>query len=142
MNPGDPSAPGSAGVFEMTMYRRRGSKVLFAPEPFAGAHPTVRRPAHVARMLALAHHVESAIERGLFPDRAAVARKLGLTRARITQLLNLLLLAPELQQCVLSLEAVDGVEPMSERAVRSVASALSWTEQKAAWTRLIEASKS
>lgn len=66
-------------------------------------------------------------------DRAAVARKLGLTRARVTQLLDLLLLAPDLQQPVLGLEAVDGAEPMSERALRAVAHAGSWGEQREAW---------
>ena len=96
------------------------------PEP-------VRRPAKVARMLALAHHLQSAIDRGLVADRAAVARKLGLTRARVTQLLDLLLLAPDLQQAVLGLEAVDGAEPMSERALRAVAHAGSWVEHRGAW---------
>jgi hypothetical protein len=48
-------------------------------------------------MLALAHHSQGAIDRGLVADRAAVARKLGLTRVRVTQLFDLLLLAPDLQ---------------------------------------------
>jgi hypothetical protein len=96
------------------------------PEP-------VRRPAKVARMLALAHHLQGAIDRGLVADRAAVARKLGLTRARVTHLLDLLLLAPDLQQALLGLEAVDGAEPMSERALRAVAHAGSWVAQRGAW---------
>jgi hypothetical protein len=82
-------------------------------------------------MLALAHHIQNAIDRGVVADRAAVARKLGFTRARITQLLDLLLLAPDIQAHVLELEAVDGVEPMSERALRAVAHAGSWVEQSA-----------
>lgn len=90
----------------------------------------VRRPAKVARVLALAHHLQSAIDRGLAADRAAVARKLGLTRARVTQLLALLLLAPDLQLAVVTLEAVDGAEPMSERALSTVAHAGSWVEQR------------
>ena len=53
------------------------------PEP-------VRRPAKVARQLALAHHLQAAIERGFVADQAALARKLGLTRARVTQLFDLL----------------------------------------------------
>ena len=61
--------------------------------------------------------MRSAIDRGLVADRAAVARKVGLTRARVTQLLDLLMLAPDLQQAVLALEAVDGAEPMSERTL-------------------------
>ncbi len=93
----------------------------------------VRRPAKVARMLALAHHLQDAIDRGAVADRAAVAAKLRLTRARLTQLLDLLLLAPDLQAVVLSMEAVDGVEPVSERALRTVAHAGTWAEQREAW---------
>jgi hypothetical protein len=87
-------------------------------------------------MLALAHHLQNAIDRGLVADRAAVARKLGLTRARATQLLDLLLLAPDLQEAVLALEAVDGVEPMAERSLRAVAHAGAWGEQRVAWAKL------
>ena len=53
--------------------------------------------------------------------------------ARVTQLLDLLLLAPDLQLAVLALEAVDGAEPMSERTLRAVAHAGSWVEQRVAW---------
>jgi len=84
-------------------------------------------------MLALAHHLQRAIDQGLVADRAEVARKLGLTRARVTQLLDLLLLAPDLQSAVLAVEAVDGAERMSERTLRAVAHAGTWAEQRAAW---------
>jgi len=84
-------------------------------------------------MLALAHHLNTAIERGVVADQAAVARKLGLTRARITQLLDLTLLAPDLQLQVLELEAVDGVEPLAERQLRAVMAAGTWPQQRAAW---------
>lgn len=86
-------------------------------------------------MLATPHHLQSAIDCGPVADRAAVARKLGLTRARVTRLLDPLLLAPDLQQAVLALEAVDGAEPISERALRAVAHLGSGVGQREAWTR-------
>jgi hypothetical protein len=48
-----------------------------APGGAGGAPPPapVHRPSHVARMLALAHHLQCAIARGLVPDRAEVARR-------------------------------------------------------------------
>jgi hypothetical protein len=58
-----------------------------------------------------------------------VACRLGLTRARATQLLDLLLLAPDLQAAVLEFKAVNGAEPVSERALRAVAHAGRWREQ-------------
>jgi len=86
-------------------------------------------------MLALAHHLQGAIDQGLIADRAAVTRKLELTRARITQLLDLLMLTPDLQVAVLALEAVDGAEPMAERSLGTVAHAGSWADQRAAGPR-------
>ena len=106
---------------------RKGHEKRFAETPVAPA--PVSRPARVALMLALAH-IQQAIDRGAVQDRAEVAWRLGLTRARVTQLLDLTLLAPEIQEQILFAESVDGIEPMSERAVRRVTSARSWTEQR------------
>jgi superfamily II DNA or RNA helicase len=106
------------------------------PTPPPDKPEPVRRPAKVARQLALAHHLQAAIERGLVADQAALARKLGLTRARVTQLFDLLMLAADLQEQVLALEAVDGAEPMAERTLRAVARAGTWAEQRAAWTTI------
>ena len=94
----------------------------------------VRRPAKVARMLALAHHIQWAIDRGEVPDAATVARRLGLTRARVSQLLGLCFLAPSIQEEILALEAVDGAEPMAERVLRQMAREVVWDGQRRAST--------
>lgn len=119
-------------VIERPLFRHKSRSVTLAETPPPKPEP-VRRPAKVAQQLALAHHLQAAIDRGAIADRADVARKLGLTRARVTQLLDLLLLAPDLQAAVLALEAVDGAEPMAERTLRAVAHAGTWAEQRAAW---------
>lgn len=121
-----------ARVLVAPLVRERGLAVAFT-DAIPAPHPVVRRPAKVARILALAHHIQRAIDSGAVADRAAVARKLGLTRARVTQLLDLLLLAPEIQDSVLHAEAVDGAEPFTERTLRPIALAVSWTEQRETW---------
>ncbi len=65
---------------------QRGHGKRFVQEPPPGP---VHRPARVAVMLALAHKIQDAIDRGTVRDRAEVARRLGFTRARITHLLDL-----------------------------------------------------
>ncbi len=123
-------------VIPSGLFRARARRVSFSAKPAPEAPPPpepVRRPAKVARMLALAHHLQRAIDRGDVPDAATVARRLGLTRARVSQLLDLCLLAPDLQREILALEAVDGAEPMAERALRGVAHAGSWVEQRDLW---------
>lgn len=102
----------------------------FADQPPIVRLP-VRRPARVAIMLALAHAIEAAISEGRLRDQRDAAERLGLTRPRITQLLALLQLAPDIQERVLFLEAVDGVEPLTERDLRPVTRVLCWAEQRA-----------
>lgn len=116
------------------LFRARARRVSFSAEPALEAPPEpVRRPAKVARMLALAHHIQWAIERGDVVDAATVARRLGLTRARVSQLLDLCLLAPDIQEEILVLEAVDGAEPMAERALREIGREVRWKPQRAVW---------
>ena len=76
-------------------------------------------------MLALAHHVEWGIDAGRIRNYATMARALGITRARLTQVLNLLLLAPEIQECVLKGRI------RSERRLRAVVGEPNWTIQAA-----------
>ena len=108
---------------------RKGHKKGFVATPPVAPEP-VRRPARLAIMFALAHKLQQAIDRGAVRDRAEVARRLGLTRARVTQLLDLTLLAPDIQEQILFAESVDGQEPMAERAVRAVVRVEDWAMQR------------
>jgi hypothetical protein len=105
---------------------RRGRRKVFAQEPPSGS---IARPARVAVMLALAHRIQRAIDQGNVRDQAEVARRQGMTRARLTQLLGLALLAPDLQERILFLEAKDH-EPFGERALRSIARRAVWSNQR------------
>ena len=121
-------------IFKGGLLRVRDGRAWAFTEPPPPPPPEVRRPARVAQALARAHRLEAAIVAGDYADRADAARQLGFTRARITQILDLLLLAPDLQERVLDLEAVDGVEPVSERALREVVRHERWDDQRHAWT--------
>ncbi len=54
---------------------------------------------------------------------------------RVAQILDLTLLAPDIQEAVLFLEAEDGVEPISERAARAIAADVNWSRQRARWVQ-------
>ncbi len=135
------NTPSDYRVIEEPIFWRRSRSVELTPTPPPDRPEPVRRPAKVARQLALAHHLQAAIKRGLVADQAALARKLGLTRARVTQLFDLLMLAADLQEQVLALKAVDGAEPMAERTLRAVAHAGTWAEQRTAWTTIISSAR-
>ena len=111
-----PSASGTRVVAGALHRVRRGRGKGFSAE--APAEPS-RRPARVAVTLALAHTIQRAIDRGEIRDQSAAARRLGVTRARMTQILDLTYLAPTLQEEILFLEAVGDVEPLSERSLRN-----------------------
>jgi hypothetical protein len=99
----------------------------------SSSNPTAR-PARVAVTLALAHRIRNEILSGEIQSQADAARKLGLTRARLSQILELTNLAPEIQEEILFLEVIDRREPLRERALRGVLRASAWAEQRAAFT--------
>jgi hypothetical protein len=88
-----------------------------------------RYPARIARTLALAHDLQRRLDAGEFADFADMARALGFTRARITQIMDLLLLAPRLQELLLFLETPFSEQPPSEQKLRHVVKTLDWQKQ-------------
>ena len=88
------------------------------------------RPARVAVTLAMAHRIRQGILAGEIQDQADAARRLGLTRARLSQILDLTNLAPDLQEEILFLEVIDGRESLRERALRVALRTASWDEQR------------
>jgi hypothetical protein len=105
---------------------RRGRGKGFSAEAPPGPS---RRPARVAVTLALAHTIQRAIDSGEIRDQAEAARRMGLTRARVTQILDMTFLAPDLQEELLLLPAITGVNPLKERVLRSIVRA-SWVNQR------------
>ena len=85
-----------------------------APVDAQMAHtPTAAKVSRLARMLALGYTIDRQIEDGGLKDLATAARRLGLTRARITQISNLRWLPVEIQEGIL-----DGSIVASERSMR------------------------
>ena len=95
---------------------RAAPKVIRSPKP--------NGPSRSARMLALAHYIERLVEAGELTSYAEAARVLGLTRARLTQVMNLLLLAPEIQIRILAGESVG-----SAGLLRRAAGVPAWPDQ-------------
>ncbi|ACY13545.1 hypothetical protein [Haliangium ochraceum] len=108
----------------------------FSGEPGKQPPRPTRRPARVAQMLAFAHRVDGEVERGEFESRSAAARYYGMTTGRITQLMSLLWLAPDVQEDVLFLEAIDGREPLSGQALEKLARIADWGEQRRGWSEV------
>ncbi len=104
--------------------------------PGPGLAPTGRIP-RVARLLALAHRIDGMIAAGEIRNWADAARLCGLTRARMTQVAALLLLAPEIQEEILALPPVTGGrEAVTERSLRPLTTEVRWERQIALWKQM------
>ncbi len=91
----------------------------------------------VTHLLALAHNIDGMIRSGEIRDWADAARLVGVTRARMTQIANLLLLSPEIQEAILSLPlVVQGRDNITERELRAITTLVDWRRQEAAWAAL------
>ena len=64
----------------------------------------------------------------------------SLTRARVTQIMNLLSLAPDIQEAILFLPPVEkGRDPVTERDLRPIAAKPNWRIQRERWRDLLQA---
>src|ERR1700722_15266520 len=91
----------------------------------------------ITQVLALAIHLDDMIRRGEAKDYADIGRLTCLCRERISQIVRLNYLAPDIQVELLYLPPTPtGRYPISEVAVRKIASLLSWADQPGEWTAL------
>ncbi len=101
----------------------------------AGALP------RVTRLMALAIRFDQLIREGEVAGYSELARLGHVTRARITQIMNLLHLAPDIQETLLSLpRTTGGRDPITERDLRPIAAIIDWRTQRRIWRRLIDQS--
>jgi hypothetical protein len=113
----------------------RGRKEMHVgPVPLA---PAPGRVARVARWLALAYRLEGLLRDGTVKDYAELARLGHVTRARVSQIMSLLHLAPDLQEAILFLPRVErGRDPVVLRDVLPIAAVLDWRKQRRRWALL------
>lgn len=112
---------------------RQSRKVLQnGPQPNEDT-PTGRIP-RISRLMALAIRFDRLIREGHVADQAELARLGHVTRARVTQIMNLLNLAPDIQEDILFLPLTEhGTDPIREIMVRPIAGTPDWRKQRRAW---------
>jgi hypothetical protein len=117
--------------------RRRRPKASPAAQIVAAAEsPETPRIPRITRLMALAIKFQDLVDRGEVRDYADLARLGYVTRARLTQIMNLLLLAPDLQEhLLLSPTTID------ERRLRNVAKIVEWRDQRKCFTIALDKRK-
>ena len=120
-------------TFALTPMNRcgTGTKLEENSQPEKGSIP------RLSRLMALAIRFNELLRRGEIKDYADLARLGYVTRARITQIMNLLNLAPDIQEQILFLpHTTKGRDPINERDIRPIAAIPQWNIQRAIWEKI------
>ena len=122
-----------------TFHKKRVGKhiaMVEGPPPTAPERPKGRLP-RITRYMALAIYYEDLIRRGHVHDYAEIATLGHVTRARVTQIMNLRLLAPDLQEQLLHMKRiVKGRDSLCLRIVQSIAIEPNWKAQREMFAKL------
>lgn len=111
-------------------------RVRSGPAPVKPEVPVGSVP-RISRLMALAIRCEELIRSGEVADYAELARLGHVTRARMTQIMNLLNLAPDIQEAILFLSpTMQGHDSIGEREVRPIAATPDWGSQLDRWNHI------
>jgi hypothetical protein len=109
--------------------RRKRTEIRNGERPEVG--PGVPR---VAKLMALAIHFHQLLRDGVVADYAELARLGRVTRSRLSQIMGLLNLAPDIQEEILFLMREPGRERVTERSLRAIVAEVDWRRQREVWT--------
>lgn len=113
--------------------KQHGQRVIDTGDQPRRELPLGRIP-RVSKLMALAIRMQELVESGDVASYADIARLGHVTRARITQIMNLLLLAPDIQEEILFLPRVEkGRDPILMRMLQPIALTADWKRQRRMW---------
>lgn len=122
---------------QVNFSRGRKSRKSLQPGPEPQAEVPIGRVPRISKLMALASRFDRLIRDGEITDQAELARLGHVTRARVTQIMNLLLLAPDIQEEILFLPRTQsGRDPIRERHIRPLASVPDWRKQRRMWEEI------
>ena len=117
--------------------RTSRGRVVVRDEPAPSLTVPAGRLPRVARLMALAIRFDRLLRDGVVDNLSELARLVHVTQPRVTQILNLNHLAPEIQEQLLTLPPVtQGRDTLRERQLRPLASLVDWAEQRRRWAKL------
>lgn len=128
MGSSDPVVNGNIGALTR---RVPGDRTVSSVLQVRGNPKPLREPKtpRVVELLRKAMEWQALLESGKIANQADIARKEGITRARVTQVMGMLRLAPEIQQNILSMPEMIRRSPISERMLRPIATIIDRRDQ-------------
>jgi hypothetical protein len=123
----------SSSRIECVIHRKSSYRVAHGP---AAAPLAAGRVPRVSRLLALAHKLDALVRQGTMRDYAVLARLGHVSRARISQIVALLHLAPDIQEEILFLPKTQmGHDRMHLRHLLPITRILDWEQQRILWAK-------
>lgn len=115
-------ALGAKGAFETANVGAVTRRVATAvPHPRRAPRPPRKpRPQRAVELLQKAAEWRRQLDVGEIENQAAIARREGITRARVTQILGMLRLTPRIQRHILSMPEAAPRSLVTERDLRSI----------------------
>lgn len=109
-------------------------RAVVDPAPLEAKDEGAGRVPRVARLMALAIRFDGLLRDGVVANQTELAKLARVTQPRMTQIMNLLHLAPDIQEEILFLPASAG--GMTEPATRPIAAESSWSGQRRRWSEI------
>jgi hypothetical protein len=132
----DPKAS-SGFIIEGKIHLKNGRRGRMRMREGKGPRPLTVEPGRiprVSRLMAMAIRFEELVKTGEVQDYADLARLGHVSRARVTQIMNLLNLAPDIQDEILFLpRTLVRRDPITERDLRPILAMVDWTKQRLMW---------
>jgi hypothetical protein len=114
-----------------------GSRKELCAGASAAALPPGRVP-RVSRLMALALRLDALVRSGQIRSYCELAALGQVTRARISQILNLIHLAPDIQEALLFLPpTLRGRDAIILANMQPIAAAFDWRKQRRLWRKLL-----
>jgi hypothetical protein len=130
---------GRTGLLTIALRHREGALTCAVPKTCRQVPPTsAGRLPRVSRWMALALHFDTLLRDGALAGQRELARLGQVSAARVSQILNLVHLAPDIQEQLLFLPPVHGGrDPVLLRQLQPLAAMALWEQQRRKWLRLL-----
>lgn len=113
-----------------------GRRRVATPAPKTADVEPGRIP-RVSRLMAVAIRLDGLLRSGEVGDLTELARLSHVTQPRMSQILNLALLAPDIQEELLHLPRImEGRDPIHEKMLRPISAEVDWRKQREMWKRV------
>ena len=121
--------------------RRDHGRKTIADQPRPSDQTEPGRIPRISRLMALAIRFDRLVREGRVTDLSELARLAHVTQPRMTQIMNLNHLAPDIQEELLFMPPVmRGRETIHERGLRRIGACATWCDQRRLWRAIKQAS--